>query len=240
MPDDHRRRILAGIERVLAEPPVRLLSASPGRGLPPGDPPLAQPRLMLLLSGRHRVEIAGAGAPQMVRLDRATGLALAAGAWLRRRHDAPFSLLGVVFHRGFPRLLINRHGGGAVAGPARIWHHTRRPPPPALWRQFAVLTDPDTPEAMRQPGLLALLHGCRALLADDTPQDDAGRGAALHQAMLAACVENLAGPLDRGRLARRPYAVVVPVSASGRCPRAWIGSSRSGSGARYGCSSGYR
>lgn len=203
METEPRTMILAGLHALIRRPPARIAVAVPAPALPPGDPPLSQPRLMLLLSGRHRLAIAGPEGPTTIELSPAQGLHLVGGAWLQRQHASSFRLLGLVCHRGFLRALINHHRAGERPHPPQCWYHTTQPLSVAGWQLIQALESAAVfDDVTRQHMLLALLHICRDLLSRDGDVPAADSSAKLYHAMLAFLEEHCLDEIDRNHLAR--------------------------------------
>lgn len=184
-----------------ADDPPELAVALPGDPGDPGDPPLAQARLMLLAAGRHSIAIIGPDGPAEVELTPHQGLFLSPRAWLRRRHATPYHLFGVVFHRTFTRLLLNRHRRGATPQPAQTWLHLHGPPA-APGRQLvgALAAAAGAGGRCRRRLLGALLE---SLHGQTAAQPSASADDPLYRAVIDHLAEHLAEPIGRDQVAHR-------------------------------------
>ncbi len=168
---------------------------------------LAQPRLMILLEGVHRVGIARGGKMGELVLRPGVRLLLEPNAWFVPDFSTDYRLFGVVFFPDRLRFLINEHDARLGYRAPRIWHHVLISPRAPVERTLDALLavtgkkiDNGAVDFLFQ-GLLLLARSCLDQ-PTPTPTRAIGHGKATFAAILDYLEANHGDPLDRNVVAQ--------------------------------------
>ena len=166
---------------------------------------LAQPRLMVLLEGTHRVRIARGGKVRDLVLRPGMRLLLEPDAWFVPDFSTDYRIFGMVFFPDRLRFLINEHDARLGHRPPRIWHHVpvsaKAPVTRVLDATLAAArdgVDNGAIDALFQ-GLLLLARAC---LDHPEPRPATGHAVATFDAVLDYLQANCGDALDRNVVAQ--------------------------------------